>query len=97
MNWWLIATILIFYAVVRRFGERFIQRRLGRETRPDNFIFYAGVYVPIMAAIMVSEIYLFPDASPLIFLITFCTAETIGGLTAQSLFGKNAGPTSRGS
>ncbi len=55
-HWWLVATaIWIVYYFVRRLDGKVIVRQIGREIRPGKFIFYAGVYVPIMSAIMISK------------------------------------------
>lgn len=69
-------------------GEKFVERVFGRERKPENYVYFAGTFIAISMLIIWPALHFMPDADPIVFIAVYCIATTIGGLAAQSLFGR---------
>jgi hypothetical protein len=68
-------------------GQKLVERFTGRQSVPDNYIFYAGVLVAVMAPILLAASYL-PPKSLFLSVAIGTLAIVAGNLAAQALFGK---------
>lgn len=91
--WWSCAICLpLLWYYVQTLGEALVQKLTGRESRPPEgrreASFYALLSFGLGFWIAVPPIYLLPNADPLILCLFMFLGSTIGGLSAQWLFGR---------
>ena len=94
--WWLCAIGLLgvwFYTHIK--GDALIQRLTGRTSRPPERGIEAILFIlfcfGVGLAIAVPPINLLPQSDPLIPCVFLFLGSTIGGLSAQALFGRKVG------
>jgi hypothetical protein len=76
------------YWIAMYLGEKLVERLFGRYRTPENRIYHAGAYFIVSMLILWPANRFMPDANPIVFIAVFCVATTIGGVVAQSIFGK---------
>jgi hypothetical protein len=88
--WWLLAfCILVAFHYAMRFGSEIVQRRTGRECRPEqSSLGYDAVFFGLAFCIGMPPIFLFPDADSLVYSGFLILGILVGSLTSQALFGR---------
>lgn len=91
--WWLTAAVMVLgMPLVLHCGSRIVEKRTGRETRPQKSLSYDLTYFGICLGIGMPPIFVYPDNDPLFYAAFLFAGVIIGALVAQAFFGRRRFP-----